>query len=262
VTMRQLISARVYALCLAALLDPSTARAQIGHGFTPQDIENGGLLYQANCTGCHGPDGDGVAGVNLGSGRFRRASSDEDVARIIQAGVPGTAMPPSAFSEAQAMAIVAYLRSLAEAAPASAVPVGDRTRGKAIVEGKGQCLSCHSVAGVGSRVAPVLTEIGSTRRTVELQRSLLEPSAEIRTDNRFARAVSKDGTATTGRLMNQDTFTVQLLDMKERLILLDRASLSEFTILKESPMPSFKERLTPSELADVIGYLAGLRIRR
>ena len=124
VTMRQLISALVCALCLAALLDPGTAQAQIGHGFTPQDIENGGLLYQANCTGCHGPDGDGVAGVNLGSGRFRRASSDEDIARIIQAGVPGTAMPPSAFSEAQAMAIVAYLRSLAEAAPASAVPLG------------------------------------------------------------------------------------------------------------------------------------------
>jgi hypothetical protein len=50
--------------------------------------------------------------------------------------------------------------------------------------------------------------------------------------------------------------------MKERLVLLDRTSLSEFTILKESPMPSYKERLTSSELADVIGYLAGLRIRR
>lgn len=260
--MRQLSSAIVFALCVAALLNAGTAEAQIGHGFTPQDIESGGLLFQANCTGCHGPEGDGVAGVNLGSGKFRRATSDEEVARIIQVGVPGTAMPPSAFSEAQAMFIVAYLRSLAAAPPGGAVAVGDRARGKAIVEGKGQCLSCHSVAGVGSRVAPALTEIGSMRRTIELQRSLLEPSAEIRNDNRFARAVSKDGTVTSGRLMNQDTFTVQLLDMKERLVLLDRASLSEFTILKESPMPSYKERLTASELADVIGYLAGLRIRR
>jgi hypothetical protein len=97
---------------------------------------------------------------------------------------------------------------------------------------------------------------------VELRRSLLEPSAEIRADNRFARAVSTDGTVTTGRLMNQDTFTVQLLDMKERLVLLDRASLREFTILKESPMPSYRERLSATELADVLGYLSGLRIRR
>jgi putative heme-binding domain-containing protein len=255
-------SALAAALCVAALLVANTARAQVGHGFTPQDIESGGLLYQANCTGCHGPDGDGVAGINLGSGRFRRAASDEDVARIIQTGVPGTAMPPSAFSEAQAMWIVAYLRSLADAPAASAVTLGDRARGKAIIEGKGQCLTCHSVAGVGSRVAPVLTEIGSTRRAVELRRSLLEPSAEIRADNRFARAVSTDGTITTGRLMNQDTFTVQLLDMKERLVLLDRASLREFTILEESPMPSYRERLSATELADVLGYLSGLRIRR
>src|SRR5687767_2400695 len=195
--MRHLSSALASALCVAALLDAGTAQAQLGHGFTPQDIENGGLLYQANCTGCHGPEGDGVAGVHLGSGKFRRASSDEEVARIIQAGVPGTAMPPSSFSEAQAMAIVAYLRSLADA-PGAAVALGDRARGKAIVEGKGQCLSCHSVAGVGSRVAPALTEIGSLRRTMELQRSLLEPSSEIRTDNRFARAVLRDGSTLTG----------------------------------------------------------------
>jgi putative heme-binding domain-containing protein len=247
---------------LCALLACPAAAAAQGHGFTPQDIENGGLLYQANCTGCHGPDGDGVAGTNLGSGRFRRAASDEDVAKIISSGVPGTAMPPSAFSEAQAMTIVAYLRSLAEAPAGAPVAIGDRARGKALFEGKGQCLSCHSVAGAGSRVAPPLTEIGSMRRVVELQRSLLDPSAEIRTDNRFARAVGKDGTVTTGRLMNQDTFTVQLLDMKERLVLLDRANLREFAILKESPMPSYRERLSPTELADVLGYLAGLRIRR
>ena len=253
--------ATVMALAVATLFSADLAWAQ-GHGFTPQDIESGGLLYQANCTGCHGPEGDGVAGVNLGSGRFRRGTADEEIARIIIGGVPGTAMPPSTFSEAQAIWIVAYLRSLADAAPSSPVAVGDRARGKAVFEGKGQCLMCHSVAGVGSRVAPVLTEIGSLRRTVELQRSLLEPSAEIRTDNRFARAVLRDGTTTTGRLMNQDTFTVQLLDMKERLVLLDRANVREFTVLKESPMPSYKDRLTPMELADVVGYLAGLRIRR
>ena len=254
-------TATLMALGVATLLSAQAAWAQ-GHGYTPADIESGGLLYQANCTGCHGPEGDGVAGVNLGSGRFRRGTADEEIARLIISGVPGTAMPPSTFSEAQATWIVAYLRSLADAGPSGPVAVGDRTRGKAVFEGKGQCLTCHSVAGVGSRVAPVLTEIGSVRRTVELQRSLLEPSAEIRTDNRFARAVLRDGTTTTGRLMNQDTFTVQLLDAKERLVLLDRANVREFVVLKESPMPSYKDRLTPSELADVIGYLAGLRIRR
>lgn len=260
--MRLLTCTLAAALGVAALLDATAARAQVGHGFTPQDIESGGLLYQANCTGCHGPDGDGVAGVALGSGTFRRAASDDDVAKIIITGIPGTAMPPSAFSEPQAMWIVAYLRSLSEAPAGGGVTLGDRARGKAVFEGKGQCLGCHSVAGVGSRVAPALTEIGSTRRAVELQRSLLDPSAEIRIDNRFARAVAKDGTVTTGRLMNQDTFSVQILDMKERLVLLDRTTLREFTILRESPMPSYRERLSAAELADLLGYLSGLRTRR
>ena len=38
----------------------------------------------------------------------------------------------------------------------------------------------HAVGGVGSRLAPGLTEIGSFRRVVELRRSLIEPDAEIR----------------------------------------------------------------------------------
>src|SRR5262245_31000655 len=64
---------RISALTLAALMLAAPVRAQ-GHGYTPADIENGGLLYQANCTACHGPDGDGVPGINLGSGKFRRGT--------------------------------------------------------------------------------------------------------------------------------------------------------------------------------------------
>jgi putative heme-binding domain-containing protein len=247
---------------LAFALAAGRAWGQDGHGYTPQDIENGGLLYQANCTGCHGPEGDGVPSVNLGSGRFRRGTTDDEIVRIVLGGVPGTAMPPSSFSEGQAGTIVAYLRSLAAAPAAGTVTKGDPTRGKTVFEGKGQCLTCHSVGGVGARTAPTLTEIGSQRRVVDLQRSLLEPSSEIRTDNRSARAVTRDGATVTGRLMNQDTFTVQLLDTQERLLLLDRATLREFTVLAESPMPSYRDRLTPTELADLVGYLSGLRIRR
>ena len=90
----------------------SVAHAQ-GHGYTPGDIENGGQLYQANCTACHGPDGDGVPSINLGSGKFRRGTTDDEIVKIIIGGLPGTAMPPSSFSEGQAGTIVAYLRSLA-----------------------------------------------------------------------------------------------------------------------------------------------------
>src|SRR5437763_9922738 len=133
------------------------------HSFTPADIESGSRLYQSSCVGCHGPTGDGIPGVDLGRGQFRRATSDTEVAAIIRGGIPGTTMPPSGFSEAQAGTIVAYLRSLAPAAPragaAADVVRGDAARGRSLFAGKGECGSCHRVNGAGPRVAPDLSEI-------------------------------------------------------------------------------------------------------
>jgi putative heme-binding domain-containing protein len=246
---------------VAAVLWASLACAQ-GHGYTPGDIENGGQLYQANCTGCHGPEGDGVPSVNLGGGQFRRGTTDDELVKIILGGIPGTAMPPSSFSEGQAGTIVAYLRSLAESpAGATAIP-GNASRGKTLFDGKGQCLTCHSVAGVGSRAAPALTEVGSSRRKVELQRSLVDPGAEIRSDSRPVRIVMRDGATITGRLLNQDSFTIQILDSSARLRLLEKSAVREFTIPTESPMPSYRDTLDAQELADVVTYLSTLRGRR
>jgi quinoprotein glucose dehydrogenase len=191
---------------------------------------------------------------------FRRGSTDDELVRIIIGGIPGTAMPPSNYSEGQAGTIVAYLRSLA-ASPRGTAIAGNAARGRAIFEGKGQCLTCHSVASAGSRTGPPLTDIGARRRIIELQRSVVEPNAEIRTDNRSVRAVTRDGATLTGRLLNQDTFTLQLLDAKERLLTLDKSALREHQVLKDSPMPSYRDRLTADELADLVTYLSSLRGR-
>src|SRR5688572_9307165 len=89
---------RAIVLTAIGMVWASVAHAQ-GHGYTPADIENGGLLYQANCTACHGPDGDGVPSINLGSGKFRRGTTDDEIVKIILGGIPGTAMPPSRSEE-------------------------------------------------------------------------------------------------------------------------------------------------------------------
>jgi len=100
----------VLLLLAAALAAPQE------HSYTQADIENGARLYQSSCAGCHGSNGDMVPGIELHRGQFRRATNDTEIMRIIQSGIPGTTMPPSSFSDAQAGAIVAYLRT---AAPAS-----------------------------------------------------------------------------------------------------------------------------------------------
>ncbi len=51
--------------------------------YTPADIQRGSQLFSTRCTTCHGDAGDQVPGVSVLSGRFRRASSDEDLAALI-----------------------------------------------------------------------------------------------------------------------------------------------------------------------------------
>ena len=58
------------------------------------DVETGSRLYRNNCFACHGPDGNSIPGVDFRRGQFKRASSDDDLLRVIASGVPGTAMPP------------------------------------------------------------------------------------------------------------------------------------------------------------------------
>jgi putative heme-binding domain-containing protein len=170
-------------------------------------------------------------------------------------------MPPNNFSEGQAGTIVAYLRSLAASTAGGPTVPGDARRGRSLFEGKGQCLSCHSVAGTGGRAAPSLSEIGLSRRAVDLHRALIDPSADIRSENRQVTAVTRDGMTITGRLLNQDTYTLQLLQASGRLTLLDKSTLKEVSISKESPMPSYKGKLSDQELSDVVAYLRTLRGR-
>jgi cytochrome c oxidase cbb3-type subunit III len=239
---------------LTGLLFAATLLAQ--HTYTAADIDAGGRLYRANCTVCHGPDGNFIPGVDLGHNKFRRAHSDEDLEGIILKGIPGTGMPShSTLTEMQAENIVAYLHSMATAG-GSTLPPGDAAKGKVIYETKENCASCHRIRGVGSRMGPDLTDIGSLRRIAELEQSLVDPQAEILPENRFVKLVTKDGAEVNGRLLNTDTLSIQILDSQEHLRFFNKSSLREYSLIKQSSMPSYKDKLTTRELADLVSYLA------
>jgi cytochrome c oxidase cbb3-type subunit 3 len=154
--------------------------------------------------------------------------------------------------------ITAYLRNMNTFDTAS-MKAGDAARGRAIFEGKGGCAACHRVGRVGSRVAPNLSDIGSQRSPGSLQRSLLDPSSQMMPINRPVRLVKKDGTIVSGRRLNEDTYSIQVIDDKEQLHSLLKADLKEFTISKTSLMPSYKDTLNSGEIADVLGYLQSLK---
>ncbi len=247
----------VCVLVLCAVLGAPSRSVLSAQHETAADLLDGERAYRNECANCHGPDGDLIAGIDLGRGQFRRPLSDEDLVRIIRTGIPNTPMPASNMTAEQAAQVVSYLRSLAAASRGAAV-IANTARGREIFETKGACMQCHRVNGVGSRVGPDLSRVGATRRATELEESLLAPESVVLPANRFYRVVTPDGTTLTGRLLNHDTFTVQILDTQERLRSFLKAELREYGFV-DTPMPSYRDRLTPQEIADVVRYLGSLR---
>jgi putative heme-binding domain-containing protein len=246
-------SAAVFVLAVTAAIAPLIAQHD-----TAQDIDDGGRVFRNTCANCHGPDGDEVAGIDLGRGVFRRAKTDQDLVQIIRSGVPGTAMPASDMPIAQAEQIVAYLRAVAST-KRSATAAGNIDRGRDIFRGKGACATCHRVDGGGGRLGPDLTGIGQLRRSVELETSIVDPGKEILYNNRSYRVVTKDGATITGRLLNLDSFTIQMLDSKEQLRSFEKSNLRDYAFVDVSPMPAYKDKLNPQELADLVSYLVSLK---
>jgi putative heme-binding domain-containing protein len=264
------------AFVVAVTLSTGTPSAQ-QHSYTPQEIEEGRKLYDANCGRCHAETGAGVAGIELFR-QIRRANSDDDIAKLIQSGIPGTAMPPSNFTTPQALSVVAYLRSMVGVTPGAApvaaggpgrgaTAVGVPARGKEIFSGKGGCAACHRAEGAGGTSGPDLTRAGVGRGgrgpaapvdPAVLERSILEPDADIAVAFRMFQVTPKTGAPVRGVLLNQDTFSVQLRDEAQNLRAFLKSDLKDSGFLP-SPMPSYKGRLTAQEVADVVSYLLTLK---
>ena len=221
-------------------------------------IEQGAQTYHSLCAVCHEENGDGIEGIDFARGIYKRASSDENFIRLVEDGIPGTAMPPFDLRRRETENLLHYIRSLRETITHSSA-AGDAARGRAIFEGKGACLNCHRVQNKGARLGPSLTAIGRIRPASVLEQSILEPNAVVLTDHWFFRAVTRDGVTITGRRLNEDRNTVQLIDAKDRLVSLIKSELREFAIVKTSAMPSYQGKLSPEEVMDVVKYLTTLR---
>jgi putative heme-binding domain-containing protein len=252
---------RVGALVAAALLAAGAARAQgPAHAgqYEQADIEHGAQLYSGHCVVCHGDRGDAMPGANLGSGNFRRAETDRDLIGIIRNGIAGTAMAPSAYNDTELGALVAYLRNMGSVS-LSDVVIGDAVRGRALFFGKGDCDSCHRVGAEGERSGPNLTTVGTTRTAATLQRVLVEPDAALLPANRSVRAVLRNGSVVTGRRLNEDTFTLQLIDPAGQLVSLDRDAIRDYSVSSDAQMPSYASSLSDEERADLVAYLLSLK---
>ena len=251
---------RLSTLVCSGLLAMSVQQAiaqEVGdHQYTSEAIEAGSQVYTQQCALCHGPQGALVDGINLRTGQFRSVQSDADLRQVISDGAGEGRMPAFSLRSEEMNGVIAFIRAGFDP-EGEAVKIGDPVRGKALFEGEGQCADCHRVRGVGPRTAPDLSNIGAIRTPASLQRNLLDPATALLPINRPVRLVTRFEETIVGRRLNEDTYTVQVIDSGERLRSLKKTDLVSYEISDEpSKQPT---TMTSDEVADVIGYLLTLR---
>ena len=233
--------------------------------------ESGEAIFRTYCAPCHGTDGEGGRGANLRARRLAHAPDDAALSAVITNGIPGTQMPATRMTPAENEALVAYVRGLGRSQPAAVA--GNVENGKRLFEGKGNCGRCHTV-GIGlGRLGPDLTDIGARRGPAYLRTAIIDPQAEvpenfasyrklIYTPDNFlwVRVVTNDGKEIAGVRVDEDTFTIQIRDVGDHLYSFRKDELRELhKDWGKSPMPSYKNVFSESELQDLIAYLTSLQ---
>jgi putative heme-binding domain-containing protein len=245
------------ALLVFAIAPAQAQDSAVNPHNTPQDRAAGAKIFRSHCAPCHGSKATGGTGPNLTTGVFFHGGSDADLYRNISGGIPGTAMPDAFFDGTQIWQIVAFVRSLSESAVPEAVK-GNAVHGRDLVREKG-CLACHLIRGDGGAKGPDLSLIGSQRSAAHLRESILDPNAKVPKEYWVAKVLTNDGASYAGFVMNQDTYAVQILDFSRGLTSVSRAQFKDFGIDRSSVMPSYKDKLSASELDDVVVYLLSLQ---
>jgi cytochrome c oxidase cbb3-type subunit 3 len=274
---RRLIAALILVFGVSVPAFPG-ARAVPRSGRPPEqsDLNTAKQLFETSCASCHGFDAGGGVGPNIQ--RVPANRGDDEVVRIIKNGVPGTGMPAfgGTLTDAQAMQIVAYIRSLAGAAIGESgkgvqTQTGDAEKGAAVYASNG-CATCHAVHGTGGDRGPDLSEIGGLRPADYFRKVLQDPGSVLPkggatgpTTGRWIqylmfRATTKDGRTVEGMRVSESSIAIVLEDSNGNLqsfLKWDLKSLGKEP--GKSFMPSFQGTLSSEDAVDLVAYLVSLK---
>ena len=115
-----------------------------------------------------------------------------------------------------------------------------------------------------------LSYVGSARPRAYLIESIRDPDRQLAENHSFGgpatlnydrvTAVTRDGRTVVGVAMNEDTFTVQIMDATERIHSFEKRSLKSFRHENRSLMPAYGASvLNEADLQDLVTYLQSLR---
>jgi putative heme-binding domain-containing protein len=173
-------------------------------------------------------------------------------------------LKPHSFGPDQDIwAILAYLRTLDIGASG---PKGNLENGARVFEAN--CAGCHQVNGRGGHMGPDLSRVGSSRSRPVLAHKIRHAGSYIMSvytggfvmeGYQPVTLVTRDGQRIRGAKKNEDAFSVQVMDTRERLQGYLKTSLKEMVNEDGSLMPDFgPERLSDRDLNDLVAYLLTL----
>jgi alcohol dehydrogenase (cytochrome c) len=220
---------------LALLFAATTIAVLAQH---PEAIREGRQLFVRNCSACHGDTAKGGRGPDLTTGEWKHGGSTEDLVRNIVKGIPGTQMPPIPMPDAEAQAIVVFLQSLS--AKGGEKPTGDEARGRTLFFGEGKCFGCHMFAGRGGVFGPDLTNA----------RASMKPSTLVERMGQMIRTVEVSP-GLQGVVKGEDTFTMQVMDARQRWHMINKRTLLKPLAKKETAHPA----LPAADRNDIAGFL-------
>jgi PQQ-dependent dehydrogenase (methanol/ethanol family) len=222
--------------------------------------EAGKKTYVNSCQICHGGDGGGGRGPALATREFRHGSEDWQLFQTIRDGVPGTQMPGFGMSSEELWQVVTYLRTLTPAGKEEAIQ-GDALAGEQVFFGKGACQLCHQVNGRGGRVGPDLSTAGQW--TVQaLRQAIMSPNEQEGRRPNVVVVKTKSGAQIRGIQKNEDSFSIQMMDVADQFHLLLKKDLAEFRYEDKSLMPDdYAKQLSPEELQNLLVFLKTLTVR-
>jgi cytochrome c oxidase cbb3-type subunit III len=267
----------LFGLLLVCAAVPSFA--QPGGGDTPnpflnnpQAVQQGGEIYARSCTACHGAEGAAgeIGPAIVSPERLERQISDAPILNMIRKGGPGKIMPAFAgkLTDNDILKVVSYLHALRGTAIDNPLP-GDVAHGAQVFWGKGQCGSCHMIGGKGGLTGPDLSNIAGLRKAVTIVDTLTKPQHQVYGDggahleslppmNTYlpVHVTTADGKTIDGVVINQDSYSLQVMGSDEQLHLFDRTKLLKVVIESKSHMPTdYDKRLTPNEFKDLLAFL-------
>lgn len=234
---------------------------------TPQDLQQGKATFESTCSTCHGLDGGGAMGPNIQGIPFTLGMAA--TTNVIKNGMSG-GMPAfgSQLNATQIQQVVQYLLTLKRQDLYKVT--GDAQKGQSVYDSSG-CADCHMIDGQGGDSAPDLSNIGALRDPGYLHTTLLYPGTNLpqqhlfletggKLDYVFVHLVTRDGRTLDGTRVAEDSFRIVIEDAKGNFHSFDKPDLRE---LKEEPgkslMPSFKGKLSDTQINDLVAYLATLK---